>query len=85
MLLRCGVPIREFKVETRSITTGNVKSFKAALFCDTTVLIERNDVIAVRQALGWCGDGMSAEGPRLSSRGRCIPDEEAMMTVVLHL
>jgi hypothetical protein len=85
MLLRRGVPIREFKVETRSVTTRNVKRFKAALFCNPNFLIERDNVIAVRQALGWCGDGLSAEGSRLSPRGRCIPDEEAMITVVLHL
>jgi hypothetical protein len=85
MLLRCGVPIREFKVETRSVPTRNVKSFKAALFYYTTFLVERNNVIAVRQAFGWCGNRLSAEGPRLSPRGSCIPDEEAMITVVLHL
>jgi hypothetical protein len=52
MLLRCGVPIGEFKIETRSVTARDVEAFKAALFCNLTFLVERNNVIAVRQALG---------------------------------
>jgi hypothetical protein len=85
MLLRCGVPIGEFKIETRSVTARDVEAFKAALYCNLTFLVERNNVIAVRQALGWCRNELSAEGPLLLSRGRYIPDEEAMITVVLHL
>ena len=61
MLLWGRLQVRIFKIETRSVASGCFKLFKTAMFCNPPFLVEIYDVIAVRKALGYFRNKLSAE------------------------
>jgi hypothetical protein len=52
MLFRSVVPISEREVKGRHVSTRSVELLEGALLDDAAILVEGDDVIAVRETLG---------------------------------
>ena len=85
MLLWREVPVRLREIETGDIATSPVKLLEGTLLQDGTFLIERDYVIAIREALGYLRYApLASRACETRTVRNDLPDDEAIRTVDLH-